>query len=256
MLLRLSEYMIPVRALSKPHKGVVVDNEDPKKLGRVKCTVSGILEAGKDDLPWISTTTDPSKLDVPEVGDCLKIIFPFNDIYAPEYDGYYSSEANINADFDTNYPKTFGLSKGGLKIVHNKETGQSDIVHPNGSTLVAKEDGTLELVIGDKLVLTIGGDYEITADGDIKFTTTGEFKVTADGGLDLSTDGEGKFVGKGGTTVGDSGGITKVEGATVLLAGGGLPVALLSSQTIGPGNLGAPVMGVVVDGSSKVLAPK
>lgn len=256
MLIRLSDYMIPVKSLSKPHKGVVVDNEDPTKLGRVKCTIDGIYEAEKEKLPWILNPSDPNGLDVPEVGDELIIVFPFNDIYSPEIGGYYHSEKNHNTAFDTDYPKTFGISKGGLDLLHNKETDQSDITHPSGSTLKVTDAGTMEISLTEDLKLTIAGKYEITSTGDIKFASDAKFTLTAASGIDMSTDGSAKLIGKGSTTVGSSSSTTKVDGTVLLLAGGGLPVALVTSQCVGIGNLGGPVVSTVLDGSSKVLAPK
>lgn len=240
MLIRLSDYMVPVKSLSRPHKGVVVDNEDPSKLGRVKCTIEGIYEAVTAKLPWIINPQDPDGLDVPEVGAELKIVFPFNDIYSPEMDGYYHSEKNHNASFDADYPNTFGISKGGLEVLHNKTSGESNIIHPSGSTLKVTDAGTLEISLPE----------------DIKLTITGKFTVTATSEIDLSTDGDAKLVGKGSTTVGSGSSITKVDGTSILLAGGGLPVALLTSQCIGTGNLGGPVISTIIEGSSKVLAPK
>ena len=69
-------------------------------------------------------------------------------------------------------------------------------------------------------------------------------------------DGNATFSGKGGTILGDSGSQTAVDGSLVLLAGGGSAVALLGSQCMGTGNLGVPVVSNIVEGSSKVFAPK
>ena len=269
MFVKLAEYMKPARALGRPHKGIVVDNEDPEKLGRVKCTVAKLFEGDVANLPWIfSKHLDPAKLDVPELGQELIIEFPYGDIYAPFYTGFWNNTPNINAVFDTNYPKTFGFSKGGLHVTHNKETNLSSLIHPSGTSASIKDDGTLELVLTKDLTLLITGDYSIGVDGKIDFTATGDITLNTDGklsseaagGIDLSTDADAKLIGKGSTTVGDSGGATKVDGATVLLAGGGLPVALFTSQVLGSGlgNLAIPIIvtGMVMEGSAKVLAPK
>lgn len=263
MLIRVSEYMAPVRSLSKPHKGIVVDNNDPKKLGRVRCTIAGIYEGNKSDLPWIGNPSNPNSMTVPDIGEELKIVFPFNDIYSPEIGGYYHSTKNTNADFDTDYPNTFGLSVNGLKALHNSKTDQTDIIHPSGDTLQVVKDGTLTLNMAKDLILNIKGDYTITGEGKIIFTAKADVGVTTDGkvslsgkgGVNIASDATAKLIGKGGTTVGDASGLTKVDGSTLMLAGGGLPIAMLTSDVIGTGNLGAPVMSKVIVGSSKVLAP-
>lgn len=272
MLIRLSEHMKPVNALAVPHQGTVVDNNDPKKLGRVKCTIPGILEASTDDLPWVNSNLDPSRFSVPEVGDVLKIAFPYNDIYVSEFIGYWHSEANHNAEFDTDYPNTFGTIKQGFKLLYNKISKIGDIIHPSGSFLQIIEDGSVILSIikdftwaitgkmtinsTDDLSLSTGGKGSFLATGDLTLSSDGAVNISGSSSVSVTSDGQGTFSGKGGTTLGDSGSTTMVNGTSVLLAGGGPAVALLGSQVIGLGNLGSPVVSTIIEGSSKVLAAK
>jgi hypothetical protein len=239
MLIKLSEYMKPVRALSRPHKGVVVDNEDPEKLGRVKVEIKGLIEGAPDDLPWcIPSTLDAKTMDVPKVGDELIIEFPYNDIYAPFYGGGWHN-ANTKADgFDEDYPNTFGFIKDNISLLLNDKAKKGEFTVGDFKVTI-KDDGSIEMSATDFVAL-LSGKLEIKSDAD----------VTVEGG------GAGKFVGKGGTDCGDGGSVTNVNGSQVLLAGGGNPVAVLGSQSMGTGNLGAPVISKLLEGSSKVFAPK
>lgn len=202
----------------------------------------------KEELPWILPhDSSPVKFDVPKIGAELIIEFPYEDIYSPFYTGYWHNEANHDAYFDDNYPKTFGFKKDNLRAKFNDETKLGEIVHSSGKKIELKDDGSVTLTLQD-LVALLGGKLEVTATGEVKITSTGN--VTVEG------DGQGKFAGKGGTDVGDAGGSTNVKGSTVMLAGGGVGVAVLGSQCIGTGNLGGPVVSNIIEGSSKVFAPK
>lgn len=253
MLISLAEHMKPIKALSRPHKGIVLANNDPKKLGRVKVQIEGLLEGAADVLPWVPTILDPSKFDVPEVGDELYIVFPFNSIYFPFSLGYWHSELNHNGAFDDNYPNTFGVAKQGFILKYNKESKVGDFVHPSGTTGKVIEDGSLTFNIAKDLDFTLEGKLTVTATGDVSFTTDGKITLVGKGGIDYTTDAQAIFSGKGGTTIGDSSSTTMVNGTTVLIAGGGVPVAMVGATAIGPGNLGAPVVCTIIQGSSKVL---
>jgi hypothetical protein len=77
MFISLAEHLKPVRALNKPHKGVVVDNNDPLKLNRVKVRIDGLLEAPTADLPWVNTKSNPRFTNIPEIGMNYLLSFLF-----------------------------------------------------------------------------------------------------------------------------------------------------------------------------------
>jgi len=54
MLLNIQEHLNQGNILGKSYRGVVIDNEDPDKLGRVKVIVDGLIEGDTANLPWIS----------------------------------------------------------------------------------------------------------------------------------------------------------------------------------------------------------
>lgn len=111
--------------------------------------------------------------------------------------------------------------------------------------------GTQKITLDDSgLKFDVKGDIVYTATGNLTFTVnTTVFNVTGD--LTMTASGNAKFSGSGGTTVGSSGSTTKVDGSSVELAGGGQPVARLGDQAVGTGNLGAPVISNITQGSAK-----
>jgi hypothetical protein len=75
--------------------GIVENNIDPKRLGRLKVRVLGVFDdLKKEDLPWSSpfNTIDGRSFSLPSIGKLVSIIFVKNDIYMP----YYINSENYN----------------------------------------------------------------------------------------------------------------------------------------------------------------
>lgn len=84
---------------SRTYIGVVEDNEDPKKLGRVRARVLDIFdEIPVEDIPWASPWKDLSgnEFNVPEKGKVVTVVFDQGNIYKPEY--IFSDHYNINLE--------------------------------------------------------------------------------------------------------------------------------------------------------------
>lgn len=84
---------------SKTYIGVVEDNEDPKKLGRVRARVLDFFdEIPVEDIPWASPWKDlnGNEFNVPEKGKVVTIVFDQGNIYKPEY--IFSDHYNINLE--------------------------------------------------------------------------------------------------------------------------------------------------------------
>lgn len=102
--------------LSKPQLGIVVDNQDPKKLNRVKVKIKGMLEEkDTDKLPWVTcrvSTNSPggkgASVNPPRKNAKLVIVFDYGDINFPAYTGYWLDKTNCLAHDDlTGYPDIF-----------------------------------------------------------------------------------------------------------------------------------------------------
>jgi len=79
--------------------GIVVDNNDPKKLGRCKIRVFQVFD-GFDpaDIPWASPWKDlnGSEFMLPEIGKYVSVVFDQGNKYSPEY--IYAQNFNINLE--------------------------------------------------------------------------------------------------------------------------------------------------------------
>lgn len=70
--------------------GLVVSNEDPEKLKRIKVRIDGIDEGFADnELPWCVSTLPDFFHHIPQVGECVFIMMmnPWNKSYARLYLG-------------------------------------------------------------------------------------------------------------------------------------------------------------------------
>lgn len=84
---------------NKTYIGVVEDNDDPKKLGRVRVRVLDIFdEIPIEDIPWANPWKDlnGNGFNVPEKGKIVTIVFDQGNIYKPEF--LYSEHYNINLE--------------------------------------------------------------------------------------------------------------------------------------------------------------
>jgi hypothetical protein len=79
--------------------GIVVDNNDPKKLGRCKIRVFQVFD-GFDpaDIPWALPWKDlnGSEFMLPEIGKYVSVVFDQGNKYSPEY--IYAQNFNINLE--------------------------------------------------------------------------------------------------------------------------------------------------------------
>ncbi len=138
-----------------PHRGIVVDNFDPKRLGRVKCTIAGLFEeTDQTILPWIYpwnpvTTggkTNSGSFAVPRIGTELVIEFKYKDIYFPFYTGYWQNNLTHQTDFDTNYPNSYGQRDDKGNILKTDMTvGETTYTHHSGFKIVFKNNGDVEI---------------------------------------------------------------------------------------------------------------
>lgn len=143
MFLALDDIQGTMRHLQVPHKGIVVDNLDPLKLKRVKCTITDLFDAtDQTALPWVyqlntsSGSTNSESCDVPEIGSELEISFPYNDIYMPFYHGSWASKTTKTTEFDADYPYVYGTKDSkGNSFKTNKLTGDVTYTHSKGTTL-------------------------------------------------------------------------------------------------------------------------
>lgn len=201
-LIKAAEHYAQRPNLMMPQKGIVVDNRDPRGIGRVKACVGGILEgddAFREKLPWIMPwaaigqggSAGKASVPVPDIGDVIAVEFKFNDIYSGFYTGHWNSKVTAPGAFNADYPKSIGTSD-----------------QVGNQTLVNKEKKTTEWNFAS------GAKVKFGANGDITFVTKGKVRFESEDGESFSEHAmqDGVICNKGGES-------TRLEGREVRIQG-------------------------------------
>lgn len=196
----------PFDPLSQSHVGVVVDNNDPEKLNRVKVSIDMWDHLTTEQLDWVRPkrdcflggSPDSTSHYIPEVGTEVRVTFPNGDERDPQYEGVEINEGNKCSLFDEYYPNTYGEkdSAGNFNIT-NKQTKITVKRFASGSSIQADPDGSISIYTPDELnYIRLGGDGVITIKGakiniigtdDIELSAS-KIKSTATGLLENNAD--------------------------------------------------------------------
>lgn len=86
-----------MKDLDRMWVGLVEDNKDPERLGRIKVRVQSIFDdIPVEDIPWASPikTLSSRSFEVPAVGKIVSTYFPNDSLYEPYY--FYADHYNVN----------------------------------------------------------------------------------------------------------------------------------------------------------------
>ena len=192
--------------LKKSYTGVVVDNNDPDKLQRVKVSIDLWDGLTTDQLDWVRPKKDvflgnspnSGTQNIPEIGSEVRVTFPNGDERDPQYEGMEVNESNKCTLFDEFYPNTYGQkdSVGNYEIT-NKETKITVHKFASGTTIQADPDGTYTIMSPDGLAyISMNGNGEITLKGskiniegtdEVNLSST-KIKINASHDLELNAN--------------------------------------------------------------------
>lgn len=228
MFFRLAEFLKPVDNLKQPQKGKVINNDDPKKLGRIKCTIKGIFEDDANDgekLPWVNPQNpyglggkpDTSAFSIPELDSEVTIIFHHSDVYHPFYVGYWQSELTTQSLlFEEDYPESYGWIDSVIEWIRvNKAKPSVEMYRASTEDLIKlDEEGNLwinipksvyinigedsRIKITNNCVTSVGKDYQIETAGNHTRKAAGNITAKAGGDHDISVGGNQGISASGG----------------------------------------------------------
>ena len=139
----------------------VVDNRDPKHMGRLRLRVPKIHDGVTDeDLPWCNPQVQSSgkgSSDIPSIGEDVFMKFPQGDFNEPIYSGNVQTAHNLNSQLRTNYPNRKGYaSEFGFVFWRDETDGTVHFESPNGVTFDIN-GSDMRVVSATSLRVTIGG---------------------------------------------------------------------------------------------------
>lgn len=217
------------------YSGVVKDNRDPEKLGRLQVSVPAIFQ--HDELVWAVPALPYGFFFVPEVGAKVWVEFEGGDPGLPIWTGvqYVAGEWAKEAEADPPERRVVKSASGHLVVFDDKGGEESiEIKDKNGHVIRLDKNGIrIKSGAGDhEIVLKSGGVTVSTGDGaKVELAAAG---ITIDNGKGASLKLNGPVV--------ESNSIVK-------LGSGSLPALRMGDTFIG--NMGAPV--VVIPSNTQVL---
>lgn len=133
---------------------VVVDNNDPLQIGRIKFRIS-TLHSGRSDteLTWAAqlhqssqgnTTYGIGEVGVPVVGAKVIIFFPEDDEHNAYYLADYHDTGSKITELLEDYPNSYGrIDASGNLFLVNTTANTVRFVHVSGTTITIGADGTI-----------------------------------------------------------------------------------------------------------------
>jgi len=168
--------------------GVVIDNNDPKKLLRVRVRVRELhREVEDEDLPWcmpmnlgggMGMNGRVGSINVPVNGTRVLISYLDDSQYYPVYTSWRVDETSIPEELKADYPDVYGMidAAGNLFTVNTK-TKVVKFHHSSGTKFEIAANGGVNLTAAQSV--TVGGH------GDINVLGTGKVTVVGAGNIDM-----------------------------------------------------------------------
>ena len=143
--------------------GIVVDNNDPKKLGRVKIRVPNVTgNINVDDLPWAEPNfpyayNKQSMFFVPEKEALVSVMFLNGSPYKPVYLGsiHRENENVVPSQIDDDsYPERKIIKTQSGYIMFHDVDGEEriEIKHKSGSEIIFTNDGDIIIHAARKII--------------------------------------------------------------------------------------------------------
>lgn len=180
--------------------GVVVDNNDPEKLQRVKVQVPNLLEAPAADLPWVAPLVySPFVLCVPHIGDRVAVYFQKGDIHYGLSEGYlHDVNKEVPAEILENYPHRRGWwdpfgnlfytdSSTGHRVYKHKDNVFTEVIDSNGNVTIHAEEN-VAVTIGGNVSVIIDGNANVVVNGATTLNSQGNVVITSDGSITMQAD--------------------------------------------------------------------
>lgn len=183
MLVKLVDHVKKLNNLKVPHRGRVIFNNDPQKLGRIKCQVKGIFESSDTNiLPWCYNNNmgaglkpDSMNFHVPELESEVTINFPYDTVYHPVYtSGNVSDLTKVPGVFDADYPNSYGWINSIVSFLRINKVQKTLEYYNDGNKFCFRVDGNgnLYLNVPKSFIINVGEDFLVKVGGNHAMKTS------------------------------------------------------------------------------------
>jgi len=188
------------------YRAVVEDIEDPLSSGRVRVRIWGLHSQNTtksatdgvptDELPWAEPMipiveggiNQKGLFGVPQVNSHVLVIFENGNPLKPIYVG---SLPGGNGDWNSGggavgKVSIFVTAAGHFRLDSTDGAKEVEMKHTNGSKVLLKDDGTIEVNATKDHDVIISGDSNVTISGQASVTATGNITITSSGLITIS----------------------------------------------------------------------
>ncbi len=209
-------------------RGIVTDNKDPQKRGRLKLRVPSVL--GDQETDWalpclpLGGLKEQGLFLVPEVGAQGWVEFEEGDINRPIWTGtFWQQESDVPQEAAKEEPTTRVLkTPTGHTLQFDDEEGKERfrLYHPKGAEVTIDENGSIKVTDAKESSLTLDANA-----GKIVLEDTNGNTLTMSSSSTIVEDSNGNKIEMGPSGINIKGQQVVIEGTQVMLGGqGGEPV--------------------------------
>ncbi len=205
--------------------GIVTDNSDPNKLGRVKVKyplLNDEVESGWARIAWGAAGKERGTVALPHVNDEVAIGFEHGDVRRPVVLGaLFNGKDTPGADLVKPATSVAARYPRDLDV----ETKEKVLLTSGKDMTVKVDQGKLDVSAGQDLLfksaqggaITIQTDGKVTAKGTqgVEIQSTGQVKVTGTAGVTVEASGPLQL--KGAVVQVQASGVLQLSGATVMI---------------------------------------
>ncbi len=175
--------------------GIVTDNKDPSKLGRVRVKVPILSDT---DITWwapivmLGAGKNRGWFFIPEKDDEVLVMFEHGDFQRPIVVGaLWNSKDKVSGKNPGGVPTRHIKSRSGSMFVFDDENGKIEIYDKTNGKITFDASAnkiTLEALVGDVCIQAPKGDIKIVAKEMAMKTTNGNIEVVAGTDMQWGTD--------------------------------------------------------------------
>jgi hypothetical protein len=152
--------------------GIVVDNNDPEKLGRCRIMVYTIFDTiPTEHLPWAVPDfsfvgSSKGSFIVPTVGTIVSVYFGRGEIYLPHYTTKILNTRQLPTNKDVDYPDNmvFFETEQGDSFELNRRRNTATYTHATGTKISIDSDGSVNII--SVANITTNHEDDLTVNGN------------------------------------------------------------------------------------------